>query len=46
MLFHMMMGTVISIQFHIPQIDFFVGQEQLLSVAHSFMLELPPLPSH
>lgn len=41
----MMMGTVTLIQFHIPQIDFFAGEEQLLSVAYSFMLELPLLPS-
>lgn len=38
--------TVILIQFYIPQIDFSAGEEQLLSVMYSFMLELPLLPSH
>lgn len=42
----MMTGTVISIHFHVLQKDFFAGEEQLLSVVDSFMLELSLLLSH
>lgn len=45
-LFHMMTGTVISIHFHVLQKDFFAGEEQLLSIVDSFMLELSLLLSH